>query len=78
MSKLSDTRGSNSGSFPSTGLKFGSFTAKELKSKTVSRLFKLSHFNTATFDYKGTFLELRKGNTKVRKQGAHSLYLFDI
>ena len=40
MSKLCDTRGSNSGSFSSTDLKFGSFIAKYLKFKTVSALFK--------------------------------------
>ena len=40
MSKLRDTRGSNSGSFLSTVLKFGSFIAKyKPKFKTASALF---------------------------------------
>ena len=39
MAILWDTRGSNSGNFSSTDLKFGSFIAKYLKSKTVSVLF---------------------------------------
>ena len=41
MSKLRDTRGSNSGSFSSTDLKFGSFIAKYLKFKTVSAFFEI-------------------------------------
>ena len=41
MSKLYDTRGSNSGSFSSTDLKFGSFVAIQLKFKTVSAFFEI-------------------------------------
>ena len=41
MSKLRDTRGSNSVSSSSIGLKFGSFIAKYLKFKTLSVFFEI-------------------------------------
>ena len=60
MSKVCDTRSSNSGSFSSTDLKFGSFIAKNLKFKTVLAIFEiLKTFQVyitikhrAAFDYK--------------------------
>ena len=66
MSKLWDTRSSNSGSFSSTDLKFGSFIAKQLKFKSVSAFLWLLPGYQAVSHYVIALMCVRNCNSKVR------------